>query len=83
MRWRDGSVSFYGRGLRAKLHATDPWRWESRQCVCRKEWESLSAEDASRVVALASVRWGDPDFAARQFRRSVGVAPGRYRAMNR
>lgn len=49
VRWQDDSVSFYSRGLRTKLHAADPWRWQSRQCVCRKAWENLSAEDAAAV----------------------------------
>jgi len=36
------------------------------------------------IAAIAhSVGWGDPDFAARQFRRSVGLTPGRYRTMSR
>ena len=36
------------------------------------------------VAAIArEVGWGDPDFAARQFRRSVGVTPSKYRAISR
>lgn len=36
------------------------------------------------IVAIArEVGWGDPDFAARQFRRSVGVTPSEYRALSR
>ena len=31
----------------------------------------------------AAVGWGDPDFAARQFRRSVGVSPSEYRRVSR
>lgn len=49
VRWQDGAVSFYSRGLRAKLHAADPWRWQSKQCMCRKEWESLTSDDAGAV----------------------------------
>lgn len=35
------------------------------------------------AVIAREVGWGDPDFAARQFRRSVGVTPREYRAMIR
>ncbi|GAA1318168.1 hypothetical protein GCM10020360_13400 [Nonlabens tegetincola] len=34
-------------------------------------------------VIAALVGWGDPDFAARQFRRSVGVSPSDYRRISR
>ncbi|SJN15586.1 hypothetical protein FM104_00400 [Microbacterium esteraromaticum] len=36
------------------------------------------------IAAIAtSVGWNDPDFAARQFRRSVGVSPSEYRRISR
>lgn len=36
------------------------------------------------VAAIAQeVGWSDPDFAARQFRRSVGLTPSAYRTMSR
>lgn len=49
VRWQDSAVSFYSRGLRVKLHTADPWRWQSKQCTCHKEWASLSADDAVAV----------------------------------
>lgn len=49
MRWRDTAASFYGHGIRAKLHTEDPWRWQSRQCVCHKAWANLSVVDARRI----------------------------------
>jgi AraC family transcriptional regulator len=35
------------------------------------------------AVISQDVGWADPDFAALQFRRSVGVTPSQYRAMSR
>ncbi|WP_407643708.1 helix-turn-helix domain-containing protein [Cumulibacter manganitolerans] len=36
------------------------------------------------IAAIAQeVGWGDSDFAARQFHRSVGVTPSKYRAIGR
>lgn len=43
----------------------------------------LSTTDSPISVIAASVGWGDPDFAAQQFRRSVGVAPSEYRRISR
>lgn len=43
----------------------------------------LRTTDTPIAVIAREVGWGDPDFAARQFRRSVGVAPREYRAMVR
>jgi len=43
----------------------------------------LKVTDSSISVIAASVGWGDPDFAARQFRRSIGVAPSEYRRISR
>ncbi|WP_346728289.1 AraC family transcriptional regulator [Microbacterium lacticum] len=43
----------------------------------------LRTSDASIAMIARQVGWSDPDFAARQFRRCVGVAPSRYRAMAR
>lgn len=43
----------------------------------------LRTTDAPIAVIALEVGWGDPDFAARQFRRSVGMTPSRYRAMSR
>jgi len=43
----------------------------------------LRTTDTPIAVIAREVGWGDPDFAARQFRRSVGVTPSRYRVMSR
>lgn len=43
----------------------------------------LRTTDTPIAVIAREVGWGDPDFAARQFRRSVGVTPSRYRAISR
>lgn len=43
----------------------------------------LRTTDTPVAVIARQVGWGDPDFAARQFRRSVGLTPSRYRAMSR
>lgn len=43
----------------------------------------LRNTDHSVAAIAASVGWGDPDFAARQFRRSVGVSPSEYRRISR
>lgn len=43
----------------------------------------LRTSDAPIAVIAREVGWGDPDFAARQFRRSVGVTPSQYRAISR
>lgn len=42
----------------------------------------LCTTDLSVSTIASEVGWVDPDFAARQFRRSVGVAPMTYRAMS-
>lgn len=42
----------------------------------------LRTTDRPVAAIAASVGWGDPDFAARQFRRSVGVSPSEYRRIN-
>ena len=39
-----------------------------------------TSDDPISVIAR-EVGWGDPDFAARQFRRSIGVTPRKYRSM--
>lgn len=41
----------------------------------------LRTTDASIATIAEEVGWSDPDFAARQFRRSVGVTPSGYRAL--
>lgn len=43
----------------------------------------LRTSDAPITVIAQEVGWSDPDFAARQFRRSVGVTPSSYRALSR
>ncbi|WP_448232458.1 helix-turn-helix domain-containing protein [Microbacterium lacticum] len=43
----------------------------------------LKVYDSPVSVIAASVGWSDPDFAARQFRRSVGVSPSEYRRISR
>lgn len=43
----------------------------------------LRTTDTPVALIASEVGWGDPDFAARQFRRSIGVTPSRYRAMSR
>jgi len=40
----------------------------------------LRTTDAPIAVIAQAAGWEDPDFAARQFRRHVGVTPSRYRA---
>ena len=43
----------------------------------------LKQTDSPISAIAASVGWGDPDFAARQFRRSVGLSPSEYRRITR
>lgn len=43
----------------------------------------LRTTDAPITVIAQEVGWSDPDFAARQFRRSAGVTPSNYRALSR
>lgn len=43
----------------------------------------LKVSDSPISAIAASVGWSDPDFAARQFRRSVGVTPSEYRRISR
>lgn len=43
----------------------------------------LRTTDASIATIAEEVGWSDPDFAAHQFRRSVGVTPSGYRALSR
>lgn len=43
----------------------------------------LRTTDAPIARIAKEVGWGDPDFAARQFRRNVGVTPRQYRGMSR
>ncbi len=42
---------------------------------------SKATESPISVIA-ASVGWGDPDFAAQQFRRSIGITPSEYRRIS-
>lgn len=42
----------------------------------------LRTTDAPITLIAREVGWSDPDFAARQFRRSVGITPGKYRAVS-
>jgi AraC-like DNA-binding protein len=51
--------------------------------ILRTEWmaELLRTSDASITRIAKQAGWRDADFAARQFRRGVGVTPSRYRAM--
>jgi len=43
----------------------------------------LRTTDTPITLIAQQVGWGDPDFASRQFRRSVGLTPSRYRALSR
>lgn len=43
----------------------------------------LRTTDSPISVIAAEVGWGDPDFAARQFRRSLGISPSEYRHIGR
>ena len=43
----------------------------------------LRSTEISIAAIAHAVGWHDPDFAARQFRRSVGVTPSKYRAISR
>jgi AraC-like DNA-binding protein len=42
----------------------------------------LRTTDTPIAMIAREVGWSDPDFAARQFRRTVGIAPSRYRRMS-
>ena len=44
--------------------------------------ELLRTTDAPIAVIAAEVGWGDPNFAGRQFRRSVGLSPSEYRRIS-
>ncbi len=53
--------------------------------MLRTEWMAgllRTTEDPIARIAH-EVGWQDSDFAAQQFRRSVGVTPSRYREMSR
>lgn len=43
----------------------------------------LGNSDTPIAVIARNVGWSDADFAARQFRRSVGMTPSNYRAISR
>ncbi|WP_392426041.1 helix-turn-helix domain-containing protein [Barrientosiimonas humi] len=43
----------------------------------------LRSTDAPIALIARKVGWGDPDFAARQFRRGIGITPSKYRTMSR
>lgn len=43
----------------------------------------LRTTDMPTALIAREVGWRDPDFAARQFRRSVGITPSRYRDVSR
>jgi len=43
----------------------------------------LRTTDAPIAVIAREVGWDAADFAARQFRRSIGVTPRRYRSLSR
>lgn len=43
----------------------------------------LRTTEGSIATIAREVGWRDPDFAARQFRRCVGVTPSKYRAISR
>jgi len=53
--------------------------------MLRTEWMAGLLRTTDRPVAVIAreVGWGDADFAARQFRRSVWVTPSKYRAISR
>jgi AraC-like DNA-binding protein len=42
----------------------------------------LRTTDTPIAMIAREVGWSDPDFAARQFRRTVGIAPSHYRRMS-
>ena len=49
-----------------------------------EQMAGLLRSSENSIAAIANeVGWRDPDFAARQFRRSVGVTPSKYRAISR
>ncbi len=52
--------------------------------MLRAEWMAylLRTTDHPISTVAITVGWGDPDFAARQFRRSVGVSPSEYRRIS-
>lgn len=43
----------------------------------------LQTTDSPIALIANTVGWSDPDFAARQFRRSLGVSPNEYRRISR
>lgn len=45
--------------------------------------EMLRTTDDAIALVANDVGWNDPDFAARQFRRSIGVSPSEYRRISR
>lgn len=45
--------------------------------------EMLRVSEESISVLAGKVGWNDPDFAARQFRRSMGLSPSAYRRISR
>ena len=52
--------------------------------VRTEQMAGLLRSSENSIAAIANeVGWRDPDFAARQFRRSVGVTPSKYRAISR
>lgn len=45
--------------------------------------ERLRTTDDAIAIVAGEVGWNDPDFAARQFRRSMGLSPSEYRRISR
>lgn len=43
LRWADGSVSPYGKGIRRRMHTQDPWRWQLNTCTCAPDWPHLTS----------------------------------------
>lgn len=50
VRWRIAAVSESASRLRARLHAQDPWRWESDRCSCRKTWPAFPHQAAAQAA---------------------------------
>lgn len=62
VRWRIAAVSDAASRLRARLHAEDPWRWESDRCSCRKSWPAFPHQAAAQAAEHTPTdRTGEPN----------------------
>jgi hypothetical protein len=47
VRWAVSAASQHAEPLRAKLHRTDPWRWQAPTCTCYPVWSDHTRETAT------------------------------------